>query len=128
MKHITRPSRSFRADGPTPDALVRAPLMAGVKGKNQMYECPHCEKQTIRANRKLMAGKTTPAICPQCGGKSHPDIKSAMTGLVVLNLVGLGIAVLAVVLDALWLLSGVFVLAVVSVKIFVLNKPMTKVG
>ncbi|EON92313.1 hypothetical protein MARLIPOL_11841 [Marinobacter lipolyticus SM19] len=93
-----------------------------------MYECPHCEKQTIRASRKLMAGKATPAICPQCGGKSYPDIKSALTGLVVLNLVGLGIAVPAVLLDTLWLLSGVFVLAVVSAKIFVLNKPMTKVG
>ena len=29
-KCITRPSRLFRADGPPPDALVRAPLMAGV--------------------------------------------------------------------------------------------------
>ena len=74
-----------------------------------------------------MASKATPAICPQCGGKSYPDIKSALTGLVVLNLVGLGIAVPAVLLNALWLLSGIIVLGVVSAKMFVLNKPMTKV-
>lgn len=75
-----------------------------------------------------MAGKAAPVVCPHCGGKSYPDVRSALIGLVVLNLLGLVIAVTAVVLDALWLLTGVLVLAVVSVKVFVLNKPMTKVG
>lgn len=93
-----------------------------------MYECPHCERQTIKGSKKLLAGKSAPVVCPLCGGKSYPDMKSALTGLLVLNLVGLGIAVPAVFLDALWLLTGVFVLAVASVKIFVLNKPMTKAG
>jgi len=30
-----------------PLPLHKSARYAGVKGKNQMYECPHCEKQTI---------------------------------------------------------------------------------
>lgn len=93
-----------------------------------MYNCPHCNQETIPGYKKFMSGKSDPAVCLNCGLKSYPDARQAIIGQVAFFLSSLIFIVPAIYLGELWLSGGIFVCAAACFKYWILDKPMIKAG
>ena len=58
-----------------PYATLQSAHYLGVKGLKKMYQCPHCQEETIGVWQKVWADRMLPTKCSGCSGRSYVPIK-----------------------------------------------------
>jgi len=62
-----------------------------------MEKCPHCEKETIEAKKKLKLSPRDVILCPECGTKLALDSKAYFIHAVYMLIVGLSLTKFSII-------------------------------